>query len=914
MLNVLKESESTAVYHVWDAVDDRAEALKILRSELSGTQQILQFRSEVATLAGLNHPNVVRIFDFGLVQKRYPYFSMEYVEGKRITEVFDGSNWDHLLGVVLQAAVGLQHIHHSGIIHFDLKPSNLLVDLDGRLKITDFGVAAEASEMFDRKIRGTFHYMAPEVLRQDEVDARADLYSLGITLYETVTGTLPTWGLSRSEVLLARLDGNIRSLSEINPKVPAEIERLILKLLEFDPRHRYQSAADLIHDVSAIAGLEEPATELLLPDGEIHAAPLIGRDEEIRAILAAVRDAKAGDGGGLLIVGAEGMGKSRILDDVTLRAQLEGAQVFRGRCVVNRKSLYAPFFEIFQKMLRAVNPGADAAEELRSIIRPIIDEAQGGGERGRKYRFFNRLVQSIQDIYGFLNVVENGSAPLILMIEDLQWADPSTVDMFTFLVGEARRSKLLVVGTLTFESDESAERSRPPAQVPLPDRWNRRVRESEMRIIRVDGLDETGVRANTEALLGAESLPDELIHWLYWETGGSPLKIRRVLEHLIRHQYLRWTSEGWIPELDRIQTLRIAGGVAAFWSDQIDSLDPEPRRILQLSSVLGDEFDLDPLVAISDQPPDEVYDILGGLVELHMLVENREEGGFRFPQVSLRDAVYASLPEYDRTKAHRLVGLHLEEELNHSPAESLGMVAFHFSRSDDVEKGIDYSIRAGDFATAALAHEQAAEFYRTALELMDLAGREEGRLEIRERLGDAYANAHDYQRAMQVYQFLLTSLRTRGDDTSSSRESVSLLLRIADILQRRSEYDSAISYLRKVADIYRSQDRALDVAGVLQRIASIQHESGDLDDAEKSIKEALRQLGEESGDTEVRGQILRTSGLLALERSDWRRAKRLFEQALALAGRIDARALQKQATISLGNALFKMGDWDQALE
>ena len=173
LLNILKETDTTAVYQVWDAVDDREEALKILRSELSGTQQILQFRSEVATLAGLNHPNVVRIFDFGLLQKRFPYFSMEYVEGKRLPEIFDGSDWDGLIGVALQAAIGLQHIHQRGIIHFDLKPSNLLVDAEGKLKITDFGVAAEASDLFDRRIRGTFHYMAPEVLRQEEVDARA---------------------------------------------------------------------------------------------------------------------------------------------------------------------------------------------------------------------------------------------------------------------------------------------------------------------------------------------------------------------------------------------------------------------------------------------------------------------------------------------------------------------------------------------------------------------------------------------------------------------------------------------------------------------------------------------------------------------------------------------------------------------
>ena len=913
LLDILKESETTAVYHVWDAVDDRAEALKILLSELSGTQQILQFQSEVSTLSGLNHPNVVRVYDYGLLQNRLPYFSMEYIDGRRITEIFDGTNWKVLLDVALQTAVGLQHVHHRGIIHFDVKPSNLLVDAQGRLKITDFGVAAEASDLFDRRIRGTFHYMAPEVIRQEKVDARADLYSLGMTLYETVTGTIPTWGLSRSEVLLARLDGKIRRPSDVNPKVPAAIESVILKLLEYDPRHRYPSATALLHDLSRIAGVEEPASELLLPDGEIHAAPLIGRDQEIREILDQVEAAREGQGGGVLIVGPEGMGKSRILDDVTLRSQLDGAQVFRGRCAANRKTLYAPFFEIFQKMVRAAGPDTNAAEELRAIIRPIIEKARIGGEKGRKYRFFNLLVQSIQDIYGFLNVVEEGNAPLVLMIEDLQWADPSTVDLFTFLVGEAKGSNLLVLGTLEFESDESAERSRPPAVVPLPERWTKRVRETGIRVIRLGGLDEEGVRANAEALLGAERLPTEFIHWLYWETGGSPLQIRRVLEHLIRHHHLRWTASGWSPDFDKIQTLRIAGGAAAFWSEQIDSLDSDRLKILQLASVLGDQFDLDPLVAISGKSSEEVYGALCHLVDAHMLVENREEGGFRFPQVSLRDAIYASFAESERTAAHRAVGEYLEGELDSAAPEELGLAAYHFSRSDQVDKGIDYSIKAGELATATLAHEQAAEFYRLALELMDLAGREKDRLEIRERLGDAYSDAHDYQRAMQVYQFLLKSLRTRGDENSSSEKSVSLMLRIADILQKRAEFDSAISYLRKVADAYRLNQNDLEVAGVLEMIGAIQHEAGDLDEAEKSIEEATRLLGKRT-DTEIAGRILRTSGLLALERSLWKQARESFEGSLKLAVKLGLRDLEKQARTSLGNALFKLGDWDGALE
>ena len=140
-----------------------------------------------------------------------------------------------------------------------------------------------------------------------------------------------------------------------------------------------------------------------------------------------------------------------------LRAQLDGARVFSGRCPVNRKTIYAPFFDIFRQLVTAVNPDADAGEEIRRILRPSSRRrANRAPKRGQKYRLYNRIVQSMQDIYGFLSAgSETSGSPLILVIEDLQWADPSTADLFSFLVGEAKQNQLLVIGTLTLELEDS---------------------------------------------------------------------------------------------------------------------------------------------------------------------------------------------------------------------------------------------------------------------------------------------------------------------------------------------------------------------------------------------------------------------------------------------------------------------------
>src|SRR5688572_7787553 len=370
LLATLKHTPETCVYRVFDASDRRDEAIKILCHE-TDPQEFLRFKTEFNTLASLDHASVIKVYDFGVLNERYPFFTMEWFAGKKITDFFDGQNWTALYDVILQIASGLHHIHRLGIVHLDLKPSNILVSEDATAKIMDFGLAIESRLVFDRKIRGTLQYMAPEVLKQDRVDSRADLYALGMTLYETVTGALPGYGRAPIEVIRMHLDEEIRKPSSINPRVPEALEQIIMKLLEKDPRHRFPTAAALLQAVADAAGRTVPRAEIVSGRGELYAAPLIGRKAEVEQLSALIVDAREGGGGGVILAGAEGMGKTRIIRQATLRAQLDGARVFCGHCPVNRKTIYAPFFDIFQQMVLAVNPEADVAEEIRRILRPV---------------------------------------------------------------------------------------------------------------------------------------------------------------------------------------------------------------------------------------------------------------------------------------------------------------------------------------------------------------------------------------------------------------------------------------------------------------------------------------------------------------------------------------------------------------
>jgi Nif-specific regulatory protein len=908
---VLKETPATTVYRVYDASFKRDVAMKILRHELSEPQQMLRFKTEFSTLASLDHPSIIKVHDFGLLQDRFPYFTMEFFSGKKISEYFDGHSWDALYDVILQIAAGLHHIHHLGIIHLDLKPSNILVDEHGKAKIMDFGVAVESHQVLDRQIRGTLHYMAPEVLRQDRVDSRADLYALGMTLYETVTGALPGYGKAPIDVIRMHLDDEIRPPSAINPRVPAELERIIVKLLEKDPRHRYASAAALLQEVADAAGRTAPAGELLVGKGELYAAPLIGRKHEVGQLMSLIVEAREGHGSGAILAGAEGMGKSRIVRDATLRAQLDGARVFCGRCPINRKSIYAPFFEIFEQMVTAVNPTADVAAEIRRLLRPVVIAANGeetAPSTGQKYRLYNRIVQSMQDMYGFLSAAHTSGSPLILVIEDLQWADPSTAELFTFLIGEARQNKLLVIGTLTIDPNADGGGDE------LLATWEQRARDANFPLLRVDSLNEPMVREHLQSLLGEENVSEEFVRWMLWESAGSPLNIRRVVDYLIAHDYLRWQPSGWVADMERLRALRIPGGAASILMEKVDALASNERSALEAAAVFGEVSDVDLLTNVGTSTREETYVALRSVIEQGLLDESSDGKTVTFPQIHLRDAIYNAMTERRRAELHLRAANALEPALAAGAQQLLGQVAFHFARANDTVKGIRYSVDAGDLAMRTVAHQEATDFFRSALELMDLAGAEEAKkAEVREKLADAYYRNSDYRSAIAAYQYLLKSIQARSKDDSPSGDLARVMKKIGKVLAKRGEQDAALSYFQNALDQFESLGETLEVAELLNRSAALHREKDDYEGA-RVISERALQLLEGREPNIVNGYVKNMLGCIEFNLGNWQKAKVLLMESLELGDRLASEQLCKVASTNLGNTLWKLGDWKSALQ
>src|SRR5919199_421699 len=273
------------VYLAEDQELGRRVAIKILNDRHAGDDQFVErFRREAKNAAGLSHPNIVSIYDRGEAEGTY-YIAMEYLDGRSLKELIVSRGPAPIplaIDYARQILNALRFAHRNGIVHRDIKPHNVLVDGEGRVKVTDFGIArAGASQMTEEgSIIGTAQYLSPEQARGTRVDQTSDLYSLGIVLYELLTGTVPFTGDTPVEIAMRHLSAVPERPSARRPEVPHDLDMVVLRALAKDPADRYQSAEEMDRDLERVArGLrvapetEEAATTVLRGADLAAAAP-----------------------------------------------------------------------------------------------------------------------------------------------------------------------------------------------------------------------------------------------------------------------------------------------------------------------------------------------------------------------------------------------------------------------------------------------------------------------------------------------------------------------------------------------------------------------------------------------------------------------------------------------------------------
>lgn len=243
------------VYRCTDTIDDREVAIKILKDEyLNNEEFIRRFKNESKAIAMLSHQNIVKVYDvsFGdMIQ----YIVMEYIDGITLKEYIDQQGiieWKDTIHLTIQVLRALQHAHECGIVHRDIKPQNIMLLQDGTIKVTDFGIARfsdKSTRTMTEQAIGSVHYIAPEQAKGDVTDGKTDIYSVGVMLYEMLTGKLPFDGDSAVTIALMQLQSTPRRPREVNPGIPIGLEQITMRAMQKLPADRYKSAAEMLSDI-----------------------------------------------------------------------------------------------------------------------------------------------------------------------------------------------------------------------------------------------------------------------------------------------------------------------------------------------------------------------------------------------------------------------------------------------------------------------------------------------------------------------------------------------------------------------------------------------------------------------------------------------------------------------------------------
>jgi tetratricopeptide (TPR) repeat protein len=602
----------------------------------------------------------------------------------------------------------------------------------------------------DGGLLGTLAYIAPEQALGRAADPRADLYSLGVMLYELVTGRVPFAADDALGIITQHLRTPPVAPAWHNAAVPNALDRLIVRLLAKDPRDRPQDAAELGAALEVLKSAPVPgqtgtheraANPLDRLAGGVH----VGREREVEELCAAADLAFAGRGQLVLVSGEAGIGKTRLAEELATYAHLRDALVLWGRCYEGEGAPpYWPWVQIVRayavdhepKVLAAtMGPGAaDIAQIVSEVGRRLRDLEPAPALTPEQARF--RLFDSVAT---FL-VGASRREPLVLVLDDLHCADPPSLLLLEFLARGLVDSRLLVVGT--YRDTELSQ------QHPLAHCLGELSRAHAPRRITLGGLSRSEVGRYIVLSAGVE--PDEvLLEAVHDKTEGNPLFLGEVVRLLSAEGRLERFGEE--PGGD----VTIPREVREVLARRLERLSAPCRATLSLAAILGGEFHLRVLQAVADLAPERVLDTLDEAVAARVLSATGP-GRYRFAHGVVADALAESIPAGRRAELHRHVGLALEKLFRDRVEPHLDELAHHFleaAPAGELDKGLRYATAAAERAAGGLAYEDAAQLYERALRALELTGTDGARrCDLLLALGDAYAHAGSVQPARWAFR------------------------------------------------------------------------------------------------------------------------------------------------------------------
>ncbi len=941
-------------------------ALKVVHPHLHGSETLLErFLQEAREGRRIRHENVVRTLDVGtdLLDGETRYFLvMEYVEGQTLRALLEelGRLPEELLRHVgREVAKALAAIHSRGIIHRDLKPENVLITQDEVVKVMDLGLARlkdEAGRLtgFGQFV-GSVGYAAPEQFREggESVDGRADLYALGVLLFELATGERPFHDPDLAMVIRKQLQEEPRRPSRLDPQLSPFLEELILRLLRKEPGERFAAAGEVERVLAEgeesawwRARAEEIRRETKRPLRRMRIpreTALVGRAPELALLRESWGKAARGEGRAVLLQGEAGIGKTRLVDEFAALLEREGEDLSflfgaypPGGIAAGARAFSNAFLEHLTEgaldarlgELLPESPGLvpGFAAILRGLPLPIPGPPI---DRETILTLFVRMTRAL-----------SGEHPVLLLIDDLHYAPEEGRALFASLAHAVGDCRVLLVGT--------ARPGLPAAYVATLTRLPHLSPIDLARLTRED------VRLILREALGPGSAAEDLAGPVADGSDGNPLFVFEILAELREEGILRPRSDGTWERKGPVAGHLAPHSVRGLVRSRLGLLDERDRELLEVAACLGFEFDPSLLAEAADLGRIPTLKRLSRMERSHGIVRSLGRV-FRFDHPQIQEGLCGGLPVLLREEYHTAVGNALqarEEAAGRRPEDTVGEAACrlcrHFLEGVTGERALPYLERSIEYLESAHRNQQALELADLALSRPGLlrGSRRAGLLLVHTRLGRLlgcaarpetalheairlFEEAGEYEGSVAAHRELARLSWERGDPDRAVvtiRQAAEIAARslappargpllgdLGNVCSQLGRYDEARGHFRRYLEIAREHgDRAGEAAAV-GSLGLNAFETGDLQAARTHLEASLpafREIGHLRGEATAVGNL----GLVYLDLGLYDRARTSFERHLEITHLMGYRRGEANALGNLGMVEQAEGRSAAALE